>query len=125
MAERARDADRTQLATVVKESPDSDDRIELEQRKRGCRAGEVDAVIEDVRLKLRWQCVDVHLETERQGPLGAQARSDSAIAAAGDRSVQAQRVTPEGLIAKRVEPEDFPSAVQYLLSTRIGQRIDR
>src|SRR5688572_10866899 len=126
MAESTRDADRAQLlATIVEEAPDPDDRIELKQRKRGGRAGEVDAAIEDVRAKLRRQGVDVYLETQRQGLLGAQARSDTAIAASGDRLVQSQPVAPEGLIAERVESEDLPAAVQNPLRRRVDQLIDR
>jgi hypothetical protein len=56
------------------------------------------------------QSIDVDFEAELERRLRAQARADAAVRLAGDCTMQAERVAPEGLVAERVEPEDLATA---------------
>src|SRR4029078_8028531 len=57
--------------------------------------------------------IDVDLEAELERRLRAQPRTDTAVRLAGDRTMQAERVAPESLVAERVETEDPATAQDF------------
>ena len=78
MAQRTLDAERLESTSVVKEPGHSNDRVQLQQSRGGCRVIEVYLARLDLRCKLRWDRLGINLETEGEGRLGADTSTHAA-----------------------------------------------
>src|SRR5215831_19268803 len=116
MTERALNAERAQRAAPVEESRYTDDGVEFEQRQRDGRVVEIHGALTQLLPQRLRERVEVHLETDRERGLRADAAADAAEAAALDGLVQLERVAPERLVAEGVEAEGVaPGGDQIVL----------
>src|SRR5262249_26451758 len=115
MTERALNADRAQRAAPVEKARYTDDRVEFDQCQRDGRVVRIHQALAQLPQHRR-ERVEVHLETDRERGLRADAAADAAEAAALDGLVQLERVAPERFVAEGIEAEGVaPGGDQIVL----------
>src|SRR5688572_11819611 len=103
MAQGALRSHRRDSSGAVEPAGDSDNRIELEQRKRRCRVIQVDFPCFDLSFQLLGQCVLVHFQADCEGSLRADAWPDAAVFLAGNGLVQPQGIAEKSLRTEGIE----------------------
>ena len=97
VAQRAGDADTGQLPRFIDPSPDADNGVQAEELDGDCGVLQVEVVRANRGYHRRRECRDVNLQTDPERRFWIDR---------GDRLVHAQHISPELLVAERVEPED-------------------
>src|SRR3954465_14516284 len=113
MTQSALDADRCQLSRRIKESGESDNRIELQQCKRCCRTVQVNVSSTNSLQKLVGYGIDIHFQAEPQCRLRAESGAHAPETHAGNCLMQHELASPERLIAKCVEPKNAAALIDH------------
>src|SRR5438046_650311 len=121
---RACNADGSDVAVGIENPGHADDGVQLQQGQRRCRIVEIDLAGLELLLQRRGEGVQVYLEPDREGGLGAHAGPHAAVLFAGDGPMQLQRPAPERLVAEGVEAEGPPPFPHHALAVVVDDRIE-
>src|SRR5262249_52567579 len=70
---------------------------------------EVDGALVELFADRPGQRIDVDFQSGRECRAGGEARTNTTVRRAFDRLMELERVSPEGFVAERVEPERLPA----------------
>ena len=118
MAQRALNADGLQRSAGCEESLDPDDGVELEKRDSHCRVVQVDGTSFDLSSLLGRKRVEVDLQADCERCSRTDAGTDAAERGSFNRTMEFQRVSPEGLIAERIESKRLPAVRHFVHGIR-------
>jgi hypothetical protein len=107
------DSHRLKLARCVEETCDANDRIELQEGKRGGRIIEVHGTVSETLPKGCGERVQIHFQPNSECGSGTHARTNSAQFGACDGLMKPEGATPESLIAKSIEAESAASLIEH------------
>src|SRR5438105_1666637 len=104
MAESALNAKRPERPGLIEEARQTYYSVEFQEGRRGRRIVQIELAVADGVDHLRRQCIDINFDPELQCGPRAHGRQ---------RLMEAQRLTPEGLIAEGIEPEGAPAFADH------------